>query len=61
MAQQVKDPALPLLSCKDMAVVWIPSLAWELLHAACAAKKKKVLETELSSSKNLSNQTWLGS
>ena len=34
MAQQVKDPALALVT----AVVWVQPLAWEILYAVGAAK-----------------------
>ena len=33
-------------------IIWIQSLAWEILHAVSAAKKKKERERELKGRKN---------
>ena len=34
---------------------WVPSLAWELLHAMCAAKKKKKRKEKAIISKSISH------
>ena len=42
MAQWVKDPALSFIAMACVAAVaWVQFLAWEFLHGANVAKKKK--------------------
>ena len=41
MVQQVKDLALSLMWPGSRLFAWVPSMALELLHAACLAKKQK--------------------
>ena len=53
VAQWVKDPALALQWLRSLPRRRFGSLAWELLHATGAAKKKKKIETKKKNKKTM--------
>ena len=59
MAQQVKDLVWSLLWFQFAVVVWIRSLAWELLHASDTDKKEKKKKSRFLPFKKKKNpKTW---